>query len=233
MLKHPAVRRLALLVLLAALVTGCARPLGPDATGPDLAPADPSPAPPDVEPDGPGQDADDGTDVGTEPPIGDADPATGAGTTPLAGEPSTRPVTAEGTAGLIAVVDVRVATHDGFDRLVFETAGDRSGRPGWMIAYTDVASSQGSGDPVAVGGGAVLSVSLTNIAIPYDLPAGVEPWAVRRLTGPSGGIIVEVVDDGIFEGYHAFFVGVDRERPFLVQRLSDPERVVIDIFHGG
>lgn len=35
----------------------------------------------------------------------------------------------------------------------------------------------------------------------------------------------------VFEGHHEFFVGLDQERPFVVERLDDPPRVVVDIFH--
>ena len=34
----------------------------------------------------------------------------------------------------------------------------------------------------------------------------------------------------VYEGYPQFFIGVDQQRPFAVERLEDPPRVVIDLF---
>jgi hypothetical protein len=45
-------------------------------------------------------------------------------------------------------------------------------------------------------------------------------------------VVLEVVEDTIFEGIHTFFAGTDEEHPFLVERLDDPQRVVIDVHHG-
>jgi hypothetical protein len=113
---------------------------------------------------------------------------------------------------------------------VFETEGD--GVPGWFVEYGD-ATAQGSGDPVEVEGEVTLRVAIDMVTLPPDLPEGIEVWDGDRLDGPPGGVALEVVEDTIFEGYHTFFVGVDEERPFLVDRFEDPQRVVIDVFHGS
>lgn len=146
---------------------------------------------------------------------------------PIGGEASTEDrQNAEERAPLVVVSDVRVGSHEGFDRVVFEIGGD--GQAGWFIEYDDDPVSDGSGEPVEVAGGAALRVSLTNIATPEDAPEGVDRWE-GDVAGPAGGVVTEVVDDVVFEGMHTFFVGVDEERPFRVARLSDPQRVVIDI----
>ena len=58
-------------------------------------------------------------------------------------------------------------------------------------------------------GGAILQVSVRNIALPPAAPAGVEPWdGPARLQLPGSGPIAEVVEDTVFEGRHTFYVGV-------------------------
>jgi hypothetical protein len=179
-------------------------------------------------------DADEGADEGaTEDPAADdgaEDAEVDDGTDPLAGDATTGPDEADGEWGTLAVTDVRAATHDGFDRIVFETDGD--GTPGWFVEYAE-ATAQGSGEPVEVEGAVTLRVAITMVTLPPDLPEDLEPWDGERLDGPAGGVVLELVEDTIFEGHHTFFVGLDDERPFLVERFDDPDRVVIDVFHEG
>jgi hypothetical protein len=155
----------------------------------------------------------------------DEEPAT----EPLAGEPSTGESSTDGEHGTLAVTDVRVATHDGFDRIVFELEGD--GVAGWHVGYVDEPLAQGSGHPVDVEGEAVLAIAVRSVTLPPELPDEIEVWDRDVLTGAEGGVVVEVVNDTIFEGQHTLFAGLDAERPFLVERFEDPQRIVIDVFH--
>lgn len=109
------------------------------------------------------------------------------------------------------------------------TPGD--GRAGWLVEYVDEARAQGSGALVDVDGDAVLRVAIRNVPLPPDLPDTIEIWDEDRLRAPSGGVVTEVVNDTIFEGQHTFFIGTMGEQPFLIERLDDPQRVVIDLFH--
>lgn len=152
------------------------------------------------------------------------------GTEQLEGEATTQ-ATDEGQFGVVAVTDVRMATHAGFDRLVFEIEGD--GLAGWDLRYVDEAAAQGTGEPIEVDGDAILAVALHNVTLPPDLPEGIDRWDEQRLDGPAGGVIDELVHDTIFEGIQTFFVGLDEERAFVVERFEDPQRVVIDILHDG
>lgn len=138
------------------------------------------------------------------------------------------PEVADGTPPPVSVTDVRLGDHDGFDRLVFEIGGP--GQAGWDIRYVDEARAAGSGQAIDVGGKAILAVSLGNIALPPDAPAGVQPWdGPGRLQMTGDGPIVEVVDDTVFEGIHTFYAGVTDRQPFQVTRLGSPQRVVIDV----
>ncbi|MGI8985147.1 MAG: RICIN domain-containing protein [Acidimicrobiales bacterium] len=128
----------------------------------------------------------------------------------------------------VSVTDVRLGRHNGFDRVVFDIGGE--GQAGWDVRYVDEARAAGSGQPIDLGGEAVLEVRLTNIALPPNAPDGVEPWAgPDRLQLPGAGPVVEVAEDTVFEGAHTFFVGVTERVPFQVNRLGSPQRVVLDV----
>lgn len=169
-----------------------------------------------------------GDDTATDPVDPDAEPEDGV--EPLTGEPSTDDASEDGEFGTLAVTDVRVASHEGFDRVVFELTGDE-GTAGWSIRYDEEPTSQGSGAPIEVDGEAYLAIAIQNMTLPPELPEGVEPWN-ERLAGPGDGVVVEVVSDTVYEGIHTFVVGTSERAPFLVERFEDPQRVVVDLFHG-
>jgi hypothetical protein len=149
---------------------------------------------------------------------------------PLSGEASTERRVAEPSGeGQLTTADVRVGTHDGFDRVTFELAGDS--QVGWFIGYEDDPRQDGSGFEVEVAGNTTLEVRLHSIAMPGDGPEGVELF-LDDVAGPPGGVILEVVNDTVFEGHHTFFIGLEEELPYRVARLDDPQRVVIDLVHA-
>jgi hypothetical protein len=121
---------------------------------------------------------------------------------------------------------VRTARHDGFDRLVFEFAGPV---PGYLVGYGPPSLSATDDTPVTVAGGAGLAVTLFGggswmVPDPYDGPTVVRGDTV---------VVTEArqVDD--FEAVNRWLVGVDRQRPFSVETLSDPSRIVIDVRDEG
>jgi hypothetical protein len=215
----------ALALLVAACNGGDEGAAPPPITEPDDEDDDPGEP---VEPDEP--EGTDDTDDTDEPAVPDDGAAIDDGVEMLAGEASTEANEGDGASGTLAVTDVRIATHDGFDRVVFETAGD--GVPGWFVDYGEP-TSQGSGELIEVDGEVVLRVSVRMVTLPPDLPEDLEPWDGERLDGPAGGVVAELVEDTIFEGHHNFFIGLDRERPFLVDRFEEPDRIVIDLPHDG
>lgn len=150
-------------------------------------------------------------------------------TEPVAGPATTDRSTAEPSGEPVVVTGLEAAGHGTFDRLVFAIGGE--GEAGWDIAYEDDPRSQGSGNPVEVAGDATLRVTLVGVALPPDAPE--EPRDGPERIQPEGTSAVrEVLDDTIFEGRHDFFVGLDQERPYRVERLTDPQRVVIDVETG-
>lgn len=135
---------------------------------------------------------------------------------------------APGDGPPVALTDVRLGAHDGFDRIVFEVAGE--GEAGWQVGYTDQPQAQGSGAAVPVPGAAALEITLTNIALPGDAPGGVEPWEGQdSRTLPGAAVLDTLVEDTLFEGRYTFFAGVDQRRPFAAGLLSSPQRIVVDV----
>ncbi|MDV6012423.1 hypothetical protein [Haloechinothrix sp. LS1_15] len=175
--------------------------------------------------------ADDQAEDAADEPAGTASEDSGKdGATPFTFGSGTDEQATEGAGPMVVITDVRMGSHEGFDRLVFEIGGE--GDAGWHLAYTDDPRTQGKGEEVDIEGEAVLAAAVTNIAMPTDeeaMPEGIEPWdGPERLDGPEDGHIAELVEDTVFEGRHLFHVGLDGEVPYTVQRLDDPQRVVID-----
>ena len=122
------------------------------------------------------------------------------------------------------LVDVRAASHPGFDRVVFEFAG---GLPDVQSArYVDELRADGAGERVGVAGAAVLELVLSD-ASAHDESTG-EETTPRRLV-PALPNVVEVVRSGDFEGHVSHGIGVVQERPFTVFTLTGPSRVVVDV----
>ncbi|MGY2084412.1 AMIN-like domain-containing (lipo)protein [Blastococcus sp. SYSU DS0539] len=135
---------------------------------------------------------------------------------------------AAGDTPPVTLTDVRLGAHEGFDRIVFEVAGE--GEAGWQVGYTEQPQAQGSGAPVAVPGDAVLGITLTNLALPGDAPEGVDPWEGPDQQTIAGATVLDtLVEDTLFEGRHTFFAGLDARRPFGVGLLSSPQRIVVDV----
>ncbi|SFE04879.1 hypothetical protein SAMN05216574_10224 [Blastococcus tunisiensis] len=155
------------------------------------------------------------------------DGGSGEGIEPV-GPGATDDVSADGSGEPVLVTDVRLGAHDGFDRIVFEVAGE--GEAGWQAGYVQDPTAQGSGEPIDVAGDATLEITLTNVALPGDAPEGVQPWDQQeRLAIRDGQVIEELIVDGLFEGRYAFYAGLTGQLPFAVERFEDPQRIVVDV----
>jgi hypothetical protein len=128
----------------------------------------------------------------------------------------------------LTVTDVRVGTHDGYDRVVFELAG--TGTPGWWVEYVAQAVDDPSDQPVDLQGDAALQVMLLGMGYPAD--TGETEWSGDPLT-PGYPALRDVDLRGTFEAQTQAFLGVTPSgTPFRVFALSDPTRVVVDVRHG-
>jgi hypothetical protein len=130
--------------------------------------------------------------------------------------------------------NVRAATHEGCDRMVFDLNG--LGRVGYLVRYVPTVHADPSDQPIRVAGGAALQVT---IQAPDFRESGHQPWRMpwqlgQRLVGAQT-TLREVRFAGSFEHVTTFAVGVRSQRPFRVLVLPDPgnhvTRVVVDIAH--
>jgi hypothetical protein len=137
-------------------------------------------------------------------------------------------LTSNGPVALLT--DVRQAAQPGFQRLVFQFAGDTP--PQFRVGYVDPPARQpASGNPVPTAGAAVLEIqaepasmadfSGDTFTMTYDGPRQLQ------LDGPGAG--VELVLLGDFEANLHWAVGLDRKVPFAVATLTNPSRLVIDL----
>lgn len=138
----------------------------------------------------------------------------------------------EGATALL--VEIRVARHDGFERIVFEFEGDDP--PGYRVGYLEPPVREDfSGNPVELAGGAFLEVRV----VPG---AGFDPMsddARQTYTGPlrfspdGTELIEELVRIGDFEAHLTWVVGLSGRVPFAVETLEDPIRLVVDVVPGS
>lgn len=125
----------------------------------------------------------------------------------------------------LTLQDVRVGSHETYDRVVFEFSGN--GLPGYRIQYTDKALQQASGHELAVTGNNILEVLIDGT--PMDrLPSNpdlISAGPYQLATGNVAGI----TNGGTFENQSQFFIGLDRQRSFEATVLESPTRLVIDV----
>ena len=147
---------------------------------------------------------------------------------PLAGAPSTEPRQEAGDPDTQFVHDVRVGTHDGFDRVVVEHSGRTP--VGWRTAYVDDARARsvlGLEEP----GEVVLEITIRNITPPDELSDELQTWDAGPIDGLPGGVI-ERVDAAIAGDHHVIVVGLPEELDYLAEYVDRPPgRLIIDLFH--
>lgn len=123
--------------------------------------------------------------------------------------------------------DVRAASQQGFDRVVFEFEG--SAVPGYRVGYVDSAVQCGSGAPVEVAGAALLQVRLDPAQAHTE--AG-EATVGERERRPGLPVVQEMESICDFEADVTWVLGLAARSRFRVQELAGPARLVIDIEHG-
>ncbi len=141
--------------------------------------------------------------------------------------------TGTATGGPVLFTDLRVGRQAGFDRVVWEFAGD--GLPGWRASYSDDPRREGSGDRVDLSGNATLAVTIMGVGLPdsVDVPPGTTEYdGAGQVASADTELVTEVIAGAWFEGYQDGFVGVDSEVPFRVYRLEDPTRIVLEVRTG-
>lgn len=186
-----------------------------------------------------------GTALGTATVAADAAPATDARGSAQTAVQTTAPTTACPTgwgsldktraAGTTTPVkDVRTGRHACFDRFVVDVPGARAAELGHRVRYVDRLHQDGSGRPIAVGGGAVLEVRVTAPGYHPETGAATYPGRVGR---PLPGVDLagyrafrDTRFAGSFEGETQFGLGVRARLPFRV--LVQDGHVVVDVAHA-
>jgi hypothetical protein len=197
--------------------------------------------------------ADEPTTPAAPPPASTAAPTTTtpAGTSSTTAPPSTTPTTRDPVCAgaqswgtdpkqVVAspvtaeIYQVRAATHQGCDRVVFDLNG--LGRVGYLVRYVPLVHADPSDRPIPVAGAAALQVT---IQAPDFRESGHQAWRTpwqlgQRLTAGQS-VLREVRFAGTFEHVTTFAVGVSSRRPFRVLVLPDNAnhitRLVLDIAH--
>lgn len=129
----------------------------------------------------------------------------------------------EGGPGHLTAVHPIV--QDVADRLVFEVPGQPLG---WKVTWQDEPIRRmPSGTRVDVAGEAHLKLQMTAAA----------EWAEGTYEGPDripidGTVATDAVKTRDFEGQTTWVIGLDRVAPFTVDILSDPQRLVLEVYGG-
>lgn len=198
------------LVVTALALSACAQPGdGGGSASPSVDPASPSVAP-------------------SEP----AQPSTGASASAAPSEDlgpfaCTFPIEERGTPVHTRIVDVRVGTHDGYDRLVFEFD---NGIPEYLLSRAEPPYTEDpSGMPIDVDGASVLQLVLIggtrfdeDFEPTYDGDTEFEPGFPQ---------LVHLVESGDFEAVSSWYIGLAGDACARVLTLGGPDRLVIDIEH--
>jgi hypothetical protein len=125
------------------------------------------------------------------------------------------------TSVVVQVSDVRVGTHAGYDRIVFQFAG--SGRPQLTVAIANPPFVEdASGLPVAVAGTAFLTLKL------YDA-SGYPTYTGPSSFAPNYPALTALVNNGDFEGYVSWVAGLSHQACYGISTLTNPTRIVVDI----
>ena len=145
---------------------------------------------------------------------------------------STAPHSAPAKGGGVALLRaVRVGRNQGYERIVFEFAGDTV--PGYQVAWVEPPiTADGSGETVQVAGDAFLQVVMqpasgvdlsgADYTVVYEGPDRIPVAGQTRF-------IEDLVRTGDFEAVLTWVAGTKAKAPFRVLALSSPTRVVIDI----
>ena len=131
------------------------------------------------------------------------------------------------TANRAQIHDIRVGTHDGYDRIVWEF---ESGIPAVTVERTQPPFiADPSGLPLSVHGSSFLKIVMQGGTI-------LTPDYTKSFTGatslmPAYPTLVELKAAGDFEGVGTWYVGMSAETCVRVFTLTAPDRLVIDLQH--
>ena len=137
------------------------------------------------------------------------------------------PIVEDGTVGVANIVDVRVGTHDGYDRIVFEF---EQGTPELTLDRAEPPFSEdASGLPMEVDGDAFLGLRMRGGSKQTD--AGTSSYDGPTDFSPGFPTLVHLIEGGDFERQSTWYLGLAGESCVRVLLLDAPPRLVIDVEH--
>lgn len=138
------------------------------------------------------------------------------------------PIVESGTVAVANIVDVRVGTHDGYDRVVFEF---EQGTPELSLDRAEPPFTQdGSGLPIEVDGSSFLGLVMRGGTKQTD--AGTSSYDGPTDISPGFPALVHLIEAGDFERQSTWYLGLTGEACVRVLLLEGPPRLVIDVEHG-
>ena len=122
---------------------------------------------------------------------------------------------------------IRVAKQKGFDRVVFEFD---KGKPKYVIQYlpSNIYSSDAGDEEIKISGNVFMQISIYGMPQMEDLPCKLQSYEKRKLNLRA---IRQIKGEVWFEGIRDFLIGVKAKKPFRIQELANPSRLVIDFKH--
>ena len=137
------------------------------------------------------------------------------------------PVLGDGTVPRAQLTDVRVGTHDGYDRIVFEFD---DGLPELEITRaTPPLLEDGSGFEMDVAGESFLQILMRGGTKQTD--AGGSSYTGPTEFAADFDQLVELEEGGDFEAQSTWYAGLASEACVRGFTLNDPPRIVIDVEH--
>lgn len=140
----------------------------------------------------------------------------------LVGAMTVPSISVSAAPSLAQLVDVRVGSHPGFDRVVFEFDGPLP--TDHDVRYVRSLRRGGSGHAVRVPGRAVLQATFQGARL---YRAGEPTAPLRRAHATTN--VATTVSAGEFEAVVPYGVGLMKREPFTVTTLRNPSRVVVDV----
>jgi hypothetical protein len=137
------------------------------------------------------------------------------------------PIEGVGTVDRAQITDVRVGTHDGYDRVVIEF--DEGIPPFTLDDATPPLTADPSGMEMDVEGSAFWSLVLQGgTRVTVD---GTMSYDGRTDFTPDFPALAELVEAGDFEAVSSWYIGLHEPTCARVMTLTAPSRLVIDIQH--
>jgi hypothetical protein len=133
-------------------------------------------------------------------------------------------------------VEIRTGAHDCYERIVLELAQGPaptpSDFPGYWVRYgsNPVALGQTDDQFVTIEGGAVLLVTVASWMYETDASGDPVDYAGALDLFPTNVRTIRelrLIDN--FEGVHTWAIGLDTRRNLVVDTLTSPDRLVIDL----